>query len=357
LYASSRSSAGRGWLRGSAVIVVALAVSGLVAPARAEAHGRASVIALDYQARLSSGEAVAPGVRARVLDGNRKLELSVDRETTVVVRGYAGERFLRFTAEGVSVNVGSPTAIADKLTPGATPILDPAAPPRWKLLTPAHRLAWHDHRLGPRPTSGRSVGRVGSWAIPIVVDGAGKTLEGGLWRAAKPSLWPWALFWVLTLAAAVAAAARMKGSIRHRVVPVGSALCAGAVAIVAAGFTFSSARTGLTRWLDVVFPAQIALAAVAVFFLKARHRLAAAACVAGFAFASGLQDVPVFVHGFVVSSLPAEIVRAVVALALAAGGFVLVVALVELWRGTPNEWRRPSPRPRPQMAIPRGRAR
>jgi hypothetical protein len=292
-----------------------------------------------------------------VLDGDRKLELTVDPATTVVVRGYAGERFLRFTALGVSVNVGSPTSIADKLTPGATPVLDPAAPPRWKLLTPAHHFAWHDHRLGPRPTSGRAIGRVGSWAIPIAVDGTEKTMEGGLWRAAKPSLMPWVLLWVVALAAAVGVAARMTRRIRHRVVPVGAALCAGAVAIVAAGFAFSSARTGLTRWLDVVFPAQIALAAIAVFFLQARRRLAAAACVAGFAFASALQNVPVFVHGFVVSSLPAQIVRAGVALALASGGFVLVVALVELWRRTPHEPPRPSPRPRPQMAIPRGRAR
>jgi hypothetical protein len=356
LYASSRSSAGRAWLRGSAVIVVALALYGLVAPGRAEAHGRSSVIALDYQARLASGEAVAPGVRARVLDGNRKLELTVDPASTVVVRGYAGERFLRFTEGGVFVNVGSPTAIADKLTPGATPILDPAAPAHWKLLTPAHRFAWHDHRLGPRPASGRTVGRVGAWAIPIVVDRMEKAIEGGLWRAAKPPLWPWVLLWVVTLAAAGGAVTRMTTS-RHQVVPVGSAFCAGAVAIVAAGFAFSSARTGLTRWLDVVFPAQIALAAIAVFFLPARHRLAAAACIVGFAFASALQDVPVFVHGFVVSSLPAQLVRAAVAFALAAGGFVLVLALVELWRGTPHERRRPSARPRPQMAIPRGRAR
>jgi len=50
-------------------------------------------------------------------------------------------------------------------------------------------------------------------------------------------------------------------------------------------------------------------------------------------------------------------VRAGVALALASGAFVLVLALFELWRGTPEERRRPHPRPRPQMAIPRGRTR
>jgi hypothetical protein len=65
----------------------------------------------------------------------------------------------------------------------------------------------------------------------------------------------------------------------------------------------------------------------------------------------------VFAHGFVISWLPAQVVRAGVALALATGGLVLVVALAELWRGTPHEGRRRLPRPQPRMAIPKGRAR
>jgi hypothetical protein len=357
LYAGTRPSAGLTWFRGGIVIVLSLAIYGLATPARAEAHGRKSVIALDYRALLASDEVVAPGVRARVLDGNRKLELTVDPSKTVLVRGYAGERFLRFSASGVFVNVASPTALSDKLTPGATPVLDPKAPPRWKLMTTEHRFTWHDHRLGPRPTPASATGRVGAWSIPIVVDGSTERIEGSLWRAAKPALWPWILLWVLAPTAALALATRASRPTRRAIVPVGSALCAGMALAVAVGFAASSARTGVTRWLEVLVPAAIAAGAFGIFFLRASHRVSAGACVAGFAFASVLQDVPVFAHGFIISSLPAQVVRAGVALALASGAFVLVLALFELWRGTPEERRRPHPRPRPQMAIPRGRTR
>ena len=93
-----------------------------------------------------------------MLDGDRKLELRVARSHTVVVLGYAGEPYLRFSPQGVAVNERSPTALANKLTAsGATPALDPGATPSWSLLAVTERYAWHDHRLGPKP--GHAYGR------------------------------------------------------------------------------------------------------------------------------------------------------------------------------------------------------
>ena len=71
----------------------------LALPAVAEAHSSAPVIAVDYEAKLARS-AIAPGVTARVLDGNRKLELTVRPPHTVVVEGYGGEPFLRFDGCG-----------------------------------------------------------------------------------------------------------------------------------------------------------------------------------------------------------------------------------------------------------------
>ena len=79
--------------------------------------------------------------------------------------------------------------------------MSPTAPPRVDLLTRRHRLAWHDDRLGPRPGLSAGIGRVGGWSIPILVDGSPQRIQGGLWRAETPIVWPWLLIGVLLVAA------------------------------------------------------------------------------------------------------------------------------------------------------------
>jgi hypothetical protein len=346
----------RSWVRGGIVIVIA--VSALALPARADAHGRSSVIALDYAARLRTRDDAIPGVQARVLDGDRKLELAVAPAKTVLVHGYAGEDFLRFSPTGVSVNEKSPTAVAGKLVPDADSLaLRASSPPRWKLLTDGHTFAWHDHRLGPRQTSPRGHGLVGAWSIPIVVDGSPSAIAGGLWRAPKPSLWPWLVVWVLALLASGVVLREDRKHLRLLLVSLAMPVAAGAGLLVAIGFTSSSARTGWSRWVELAFPMVLTVGAAAISFLPARQRMVGAACVSGFTFAAALQNVPVFAHGYVVSALPAPTVRGAVAVGLAAAAFVLVVSVVDLWRGTLQEPGRPVPRPQPRMAIPRGRAR
>ena len=65
-----------------------------------------------------------------MIDGNRKLELTVRPPHTVVVEGYGGEPFLRFDGAGVSVNERSLTAVTNKLTQkGATPALGQGGDP------------------------------------------------------------------------------------------------------------------------------------------------------------------------------------------------------------------------------------
>jgi hypothetical protein len=85
----------------------------------------------------------------------------------------------------------------------------------------------------------------------------------------------------------------------------------------------------------------------------------ACALVAGFAFATSLEDISVLWHGFVVSSLPAQAVRAGVATALAAGAYVVLVVVADLLRDEPEppQRGRAGSRPHAWLAIPKGKPR
>ena len=253
--------------------VVALGV--LALPSIAEAHGSAPVIAVDYQARLARSM-IAEGVTARVIDGNRKLELTVRPPHTVVVDGYGGEPFLRFDSSGVSVNERSLTAVTNKLTqPGATPTLNHAARPRWRSISHSHQFAWHDHRLALVPGSMARTGRVGTWWVPVLVDGARRRVQGGLWHVPRAPVWPWLI--VLVAAAGVAIAVAKRGSSRLQRTTV-------YVSVVVAGTSFLFASSGFTlahstpgTWVGVTVPFVIAAIAVAVFVLGPELRYATAA--------------------------------------------------------------------------------
>ena len=355
-----RQSVGRVRIRGHAVIAIAVALSAFVFPDVAQAHGRSTVVALDYVARPAASGEVAPGIRARVIDGDRKLELSVLPSREVVVRGYGEEPFLRFSALGVQVNVDSPTAIANRLVSGgAIAAVGSGAPARWKVLTKRHRLTWHDHRLGPRSGLRPGEGRVGEWAIPIVADGKPAAIQGGLWRATKPTVLPWLAIWLATVAAAGAVLRLGTSRMRRSTVYLAAVIAVGGLLLVSAGFAAATGRSRIVLWGELAFPAALAVAAGAAFFLRPRQRYIASAVVAGFAFAAALEDVSVFWHGFVVSSLPAQIARAGVATTLAAAAYAVAVVLADLMRDEPVRLRRPRPRPRlqPRLAIPKGKPR
>jgi hypothetical protein len=356
LSAPFRHSAGRLSIRGQVVIASALALCAVVFPEAAQAHGRSTVVALDYEARLIAGGRIGPGIHARVIDGDRRLELSVDPSRTVVVRGYGGEPFLRFSPDGVEAKLGSPTAIADKLVPSDS--LATGTTPHWKLVTRKHRLTWHDHRLGPHPGLSPGVGKVGSWTVPLLVDGRPGAIRGELVRASKPTPIPWLVLLLLALVAATVVARFGSRQLRRRTVYAATAIGAALLVVLSPGFAFASGRTGLKLWGDLAFPLGIALAGAAVFVLRPRQRYVACALVSGFAFAAALQGVTVLWHGFVVSSFPAQLVRAGIVAVLATGGYAVVVVLSDLLHDEPGGRRRKSDaRPQPRLAIPKGKPR
>jgi hypothetical protein len=337
-----------------AAVLVALAL-----PGRAAAHGTTPVSSLDYEARITSVSGAAVGVRTRVIDGDRQLELRVSGPHTVVVLGYGGEPFLRFSPNGVDVNDGAATAIANGLARrGAVPALAPGATPAWRHLTGSSRFRWHDHRIGPLPGRHYGAGDVARWSIPVVVDGVSGRIAGRLWHAHGPSPWPWvgAIAAVLALVAGVALRAG-RGLVRGVILAGTGVSCAGAVLL---GVALSLGGQGASGWSSVGMTAFVAGTAAAVYVAARRSPYAVvapglAALYTGFV---GLGNIGVLVHGYVVSALPASAVRAAAAATVCAGLGTAAAAAVEVVRIDRGD--RPAAGARlvtRTMTVPRGRRR
>ena len=333
----------------------------LAFPAAAQAHSGSSVIAVDYEARPTRSE-VTPGVRARVIDGNRKLELAVLAPHSVVVIGYGGEPFLRFDRVGVSVNERSLTAVTNKLTlSGATPELENGARPRWRLIAYTHRFAWHDHRLALAPALRAGTGRVADWSVPLVVDGKALRVEGGIWHKRGPSLWPW----LVVLAAVVLAGSAVAcwGTRRLRRGAAYGSAAFGGVAFLVASFGFAFAPSTGGTWASLALPLVVAMIATAVFVFRPHLRYAVAGVVGLLVVVETSGEVVVFGHGYVISVLPTGVARLAVAAAIGAGLVTTIVVMTGLLREDDGGGRRstsrkrPSAGPRSRLAIPKGRPR
>jgi hypothetical protein len=120
-----------------------------------------------------------PGLRAQVVGGDAFLEIHVARGHRVVVRGYAGEPYLRIGRDGtVSENVRSPATYLDQNRFAEVPLpprADPQASPRWRTIGSGGTWAWHDHRThwmsDQRPLGLGPGDRVVDATVPLTVDG------------------------------------------------------------------------------------------------------------------------------------------------------------------------------------------
>jgi hypothetical protein len=340
-----------------AFAIAVVAIAGLGLPAPASAHPGTLVHALDYEAQVTSSGRSGDVVSARSLDGDRKLELTVAPTETVVVLGYQGEPLLRFSPGGVEVNERSPSAIANKLAKrGSVPELDPHATPVWSSISNGHRYAWHDHRLGPIPGRHYPDGKVTSWTIPIVVGGRPDQISGRLLHVRGPPVWPW----LALLSAALAVAAVLVTLKSRQLIEVAlftlASVAGIAAVILSISFAFLPGRAALVAWMNVALCGGLAVAVLLTFAGRPSARHAVSGFVAVLAAFVGLSEANVFVHGFVISSLPAALVRAATGVALGAGLIAAACAAALLFRDGPE----PPPTRRKthvQMASPRGRPR
>jgi hypothetical protein len=144
-------------------------------------------------------------------------------------------------------------------------------------------------------------------------------------------------------------------------VPYVCTAVSGALVLVAgAGFTLGSAESAPYRWIGLAVPLALASIPVAVFLRSPPSRFVVVTLTAALVFADALQNVSVFWHGYVVSSLPAGLVRLALATALAGGAVALVVVLTELFsekHGRQRPQPKFRPRSQPKLAIPKGKVR
>ncbi len=130
---------------------------------------------------------------------------------------------------------------------------------------------------------------------------------------------------------------------------------AGSAAVVlTVSFAFVPGRSDAAAWANVIVCCAIAAAAIAVFLRVPGGRHAVAGFAAVLATLVGLSEASVLTHGFVVSSLPAVVVRSATAVAVSVGSVAAACAVLVLRDGGRHP---PEEHMRVQMAIPRGRSR
>lgn len=248
------------------VVLVLVLLLGL--PAGALAHSGAGT-ASDY--RTEPGElrtadgAVVPGARIDVIGGDDRLRLRWSGAGELIVRGYAGEPYLRLGRDGAFENSVAPSVVANRERFGG--VVDAAsstgAPPQWRRISDEPVAVWHDHRshwmseAAPPPGVARDPDReqtVQRWEIPMTVAGGPAAVSGRLVYLPPPSPWPWvALALVIAL---VSGALALLGSAR---LAVAVARAGAATALVvgvtlAAGEAAAAPADGLTEGIDGGLP-------------------------------------------------------------------------------------------------------
>lgn len=257
----------------SAVVAVAL-----LFPPAAAAHLRTGTVAVDYRARIVR----APGgpVSAGVYESDRALHVHVRTGHSLVVYGYLGEPLLRIGATGSAESAGSPTAAATRLT------------------LHGRSAVWHDVRTGSA-----------HWRIPVLVDGRRESIEGVTRRLPRPSLALW-----LGIAAAVGLALAATRS----AAAAGLASATAAI-VVAAGFALGAYASPGT-WIAGLDELAFAAAGVGVLrFGPPQARVPAALWLSLVGLAVGLSKGQVFLHAFVLSTIPGTVTRLLAAAAIGAG--------------------------------------
>jgi hypothetical protein len=166
----------------------------------------------DFRTEIVGIAPATPAITTTIEGGDAFVHLSVELGHEAVVLGYAGEPYLRFTADGtVFENRRSYAAYYNRERDGTGAVpetVDNTAPPDWVQIGDGGSWAWHDHRahwMGGDPPIGMQPGEAFAPAtIPLVVDGQAVAIEVVTRLVAPPSRRPMVAGVAIGIAAAAA---------------------------------------------------------------------------------------------------------------------------------------------------------
>jgi hypothetical protein len=143
----------------------------------------------------STVQTVAPpvsGLTLTVINRDERLKLDNRSGRTVIVEGYDGEPYLRFSPDGkVENNTRSAATYLNEDRYGTQPVPNnavPSAKPRWKAIGSGGTYTWFDHRIHltnkkePAEVRGKKKPtRIFGWKLPLSVDSRPVTASGALY--------------------------------------------------------------------------------------------------------------------------------------------------------------------------------
>lgn len=184
-------------------------------------------------------------------------------------------------------------------------------------------MTWHDprvHRLPPGDDHGR-------WAIPVLVDGRRSQLEGEIRRVSASPPWPLFAIGAAFLAGTGWIVARRSPGLLRSATTAFGVLAAGATLAIAVSFAAASTAAE-DVWMESGTEFALVLLLLGFMLFGSGDTRALAGGLLGLlALAVGLTDIPVFLHGIVLSAVPADVIRLFVALAIFAGAAAVVLGL------------------------------
>lgn len=310
-------------LGGAAVLVI-----GLAGPVAADAAEPG-----DFSSAVTSVDPDPGGFTIETAGGDSFLTLTVDEGTEVVVLGYEGEPYLRFSADGtVEQNLNSPATYinddrygANDLAPERLQGVDiTTLEPDWEEVAGDGAFAWHDHRTHEmRPDSPVARGASYAWSAPVrlEVDGTPVEVNGEIIFADDVSPLPWFALALVVGLGLVLLAGRLPEVVPPTVVAV---VAAAATAVAWIGYADQPAAAGASIVPTVVGLVALALGVVAV----AVERLRTVGLLAGGVFLTtwAVFRLGVLANPVLPTTVPFGLERLVTALAVGVGVGAAVVA-------------------------------
>jgi len=302
-------------------IALTVAIAALAAPNVAFAHaGKTPPVATNFTARITHP---VPGIQTKPVDGDQTLWLNAGAHT-VTVPGIQGEPLLRFDHRGVWLNLHSLTAQADRIDRyDLRPDANPQAQPLWHRLTSTHTYEWHEHRLHLLEPLGKGRAKpatLGTWTIPLVVDGRHETLVGVLDYQPPPSAALWIGITALLAAAGALAAWRSSRTtvvIAVTVVPI-------VWALRIARELYGRPAVPVIGWIEIAITSLVGASLLYGLLHKDRATRVFVAFLTAFgALYQGSTMYSILTRAIALTLLPTTLARVGVTLALALGVAVL----------------------------------